>query len=65
MFRKTTLAKPYWLDTSSNDLIRELILDGKVMNQADLETLLDRGRVSAIIHDNVVLRDVAHKPETF
>ena len=51
--------RPYWIETSSNDLVRELLLTGPRGVQAGLETLLAGGTLDRRIDENIVLRDVA------
>ena len=51
--------RPYWIETSSNDLVRELLLAGPRGAQAGLETLLAGGALEERIDENIVLRDVA------
>jgi hypothetical protein len=51
--------RPYWIETSSNDLVRELLLTGPQGVQAGLETLLAGGTLGKPIDENIVLRDIA------
>ena len=51
--------RPYWIETSSNDLVRELLLTGPQGVRAGLETLLAGGTIDQRIDENIVLRDVA------
>ncbi len=51
--------RPYWIETSSNDLVRELLLTGPRGVQAGLETLLAGGTLVKRIDENIVLRDIA------
>ncbi len=50
---------PYWIDTSSNDLVRELLLSGPAGVRAELEVLLAGGAIQKRIEENIVLRDIA------
>jgi Predicted AAA-ATPase/PD-(D/E)XK nuclease superfamily len=50
---------PYWIHTSSNDLVRELLVTGPQGVRADLETLLSGGTIDRRIDENVVLRDLS------
>jgi hypothetical protein len=53
---------PYWVDTSSNDLVRELLLAGPGGARAELETLLGGGTIDKRIEENIVLRDLSSDP---
>src|SRR5262249_10208907 len=50
--------RPYWVQTSSNELVRELLLASPGGARAELETLLAGGTVDMPIDENIVLRDV-------
>ncbi len=50
---------PYWMDTSSNDLVRELLFTGPSGVRAELEALLAGGAINERIEENIVLRDVS------
>ena len=53
---------PYWIETSGNELVRELLLTGPGGVRAELETLLAGGAVEKRIEENIVLRDVSTNP---
>jgi Predicted AAA-ATPase/PD-(D/E)XK nuclease superfamily len=53
---------PYWIDTSSNDLVRELLLMGPAGVRGELEVLLAGGTIDKRIEENIVLRDVSTDP---
>jgi hypothetical protein len=53
---------PYWVDTSSNDLLRELLLTGQAGVREELEALLAGGTIDKRIEENIVLRDLATNP---
>ena len=55
-------AKPraYWLSTSSNDLVRELLQRHALDLQAVFESLLEGGSFERTLDDNVVLSDLHH-----
>ena len=55
--------RPYWIDTSSNDLVRELLLTGPEGAQAGFETLLAEGTLDRRIDENIVLRDLGSRPD--
>ncbi|MDJ0837465.1 MAG: AAA family ATPase [Acidobacteriota bacterium] len=51
-------ADPYWVNTSGNELIRDLIMKKDALSPRDLETLLSGGSVEASITDHIMLRDI-------
>ncbi len=55
--------RPYWIETSSNDLVRELLLTGPHGVKAELETLLGGGAVEKRIDENMVLRDISARSD--
>jgi hypothetical protein len=55
--------RPYWIATSSNDLVRELLATGPHGLRAELETLLTGGTVDKPIDEHIVLRDIETKPD--
>jgi hypothetical protein len=54
---------PYWIDTSSNDLVRELLVSGPEGMHAELEALLAGGTVDKPVDENIVLRDVSTRSD--
>ncbi|MFO0755974.1 MAG: AAA family ATPase [Byssovorax sp.] len=54
---------PYWMDTSSNDLVRDLLLAGPGGAPAELEVLLTGGTIEKQIDENIVLRDISRSPD--
>ncbi len=55
--------RPYWIETSSNDLVRELLLTGPRGVAAELETLLAGGTLDKRLDENIVLRDIASRSD--
>jgi hypothetical protein len=53
---------PYWIDTSGNELVRELLLTGTGGIKLELEALLAGGTIDKPIEENIVLRDI-HESE--
>jgi len=53
----------YWIDTSSNDLVRDLLLTGPDGVKAELEVLLAGGTIDKPIDENIVLRDIAGRSD--
>ena len=51
--------KPYWVNTASNDLLVELLVERSTLQQQELETLLAGGSVAQVIEENTVLRSLA------
>ena len=50
--------RPYWVNTSSNDLIKELVLDHGVGLKGDMEMLLTDRAIDKQIEENIVFRDL-------
>jgi hypothetical protein len=50
--------RPYWVHTSSDDILRELLVDGGRVDGGDLETLLGGGSIAKPVDEHLVLRDV-------
>jgi hypothetical protein len=55
--------RPYWIDTSSNDLVRELLLTGPRGVEAELETVLAGGTLDKRIDESIALRDIASRSD--
>jgi len=62
--RDDGVLRPYWIDTSSNDLVRDLLLTGPAGVRAELTALLDGEAVDKPIDENIVLRDLSARPDT-
>ncbi|MEZ4306586.1 MAG: AAA family ATPase [Polyangiaceae bacterium] len=54
--------QPYWLSTSSNDLVRELLELHSFELQPVFESLLQGGGVEVALEDNVVLAEIRKSP---
>lgn len=50
--------KPYWLSTSSNDLVRELLQRYALRLQPVFEALLEGGSIERMLDETVVLSDI-------
>jgi len=50
--------RPYWINTSANALLRELITRTEPAFQAHIETLLAGGTITTPLNENIVLRDL-------
>jgi hypothetical protein len=59
--RKDGEAAPYWANTSSNDLIKNLIIEGSSELKSDLELLIKGGGVNKKIDENIVFSDIDKK----
>ena len=55
--------RPYWVSTSSDDVLRDLILRGGAGLRGEMEELLHGGVVEKEIDENIVLRDVHTRPD--
>jgi Predicted AAA-ATPase/PD-(D/E)XK nuclease superfamily len=50
--------RPYWIQTSSEGLLRRVIFAHGIGQDGELETLLQGGQIHKTIHDRVALRDL-------
>ena len=50
--------KTYWINTSSNELIRNLITEGGSDLKADIAALINEETITREIDENIVLRDI-------
>lgn len=50
--------EPYWVNTSSNDLVYELIQEGGEALKQDVATLMDGGALTRQIDDHIVFREI-------
>lgn len=55
--------RPYWVATSSNDLVRQLLSTGPYGLRAELEELLRGNMVDEPIDEHTVLRDIETQPD--
>jgi hypothetical protein len=61
--RGDAFLRPYWIGTSSNDLVRELLFEGPEGVRAELSALLDGRSIDKRIDENIVLRDISANPD--
>ena len=54
---------PHWMNTSGNEVLRELVMDRGVLDRGEVEELLAGGSVWKIVNDHVVLRDAYQQPD--
>ncbi|MGN0715190.1 MAG: AAA family ATPase [Anaerovoracaceae bacterium] len=50
--------KPYWSNTSSNDIVRKMIEDADDATRRDLEMLMEGGTVEKPVHEDITYGDV-------
>lgn len=55
---RNTFAKPYWSNTSSNSIVRELIAEADDSVRAELEILMDGGTIEKPVHEDITYEDV-------
>ncbi len=54
----TQFALPYWSNTSSNSIIREMVGEADEMAKADLETLINGGTIEKPVHEDITYGDI-------
>jgi Predicted AAA-ATPase/PD-(D/E)XK nuclease superfamily len=54
---------PYWVGTSGNDLVKELLLHHAFAVHEDIESLLERGSIAKKIDENIVFPDLRESPQ--
>jgi len=54
---------PYWINSSSNDLIKKLLLKGDQRIKTELEELIIGKSISKVIDENIVMEDVQDSNE--
>lgn len=57
--REDVEPQPFWVSTSSNDLVKEQLQRRAITLQPALETLLEGGSIERVLDENVALGDVA------
>ena len=53
-----TFPKPYWSNTSSNSIIRELVDNADEETRAELEILMDGGTIEKPVHEEITYGDI-------
>jgi hypothetical protein len=56
--RKQKIPRPYWINTASNSLLRDIITRTDPDFQEQIETLLADGTITSALNENIVLRDL-------
>ncbi len=54
----TEFALPYWSNTSSNSIVREMVGEADEMAKADLETLMAGGTIEKQVHEDITYSDI-------
>ena len=54
----TKFALPYWSNTSSNSIIREMVGEADQKAKADLETLINGGIIEKPVHEDITYGDI-------
>ncbi|AOZ95528.1 ATPase AAA family [Butyrivibrio hungatei] len=57
--------KPYWINTSANSIIKNMMQNLSSRRQDDLQTLLMGKEVSSLIHDGVIYEDIEKSDDEF
>ena len=55
--------KPYWVNTSSNDIIKKLIMEGDAEVKQEIEVLLGGGTLRKTISEDVVFGNIQETPD--
>jgi len=63
MNRKNKIPRPYWINTSGNALLREIITRTDPAFQEKIETLLAGFTITTPLNENIVLRDLEHNEQ--
>lgn len=50
--------KPYWSNTSSNSIIRELVDEADFATRAELEGLIEGGTIEKLVHEDITYGDI-------
>ncbi len=56
--------RPYWVQTSSEDLLRRVLFTHGLGQSGELEALLGGGEIEKQVDDHVALRDLEQSPES-
>lgn len=54
----TQFALPYWSNSSSNSIIREMVGEADEEDRADLETLINGGAIEKRVHEDITYGDI-------
>ena len=59
-----TLPEPYWSNTSSNSIVREMIDDADEDTRRELEILMDGGTIEKPIHEDITYGDIHERMDS-
>jgi len=59
--RRPALPEPYWANTSSNELIKELVINGGLDVREKIERLISGRTIESVIDQNIVFPDLQKK----
>ncbi len=60
---KKEMPKPYWANTSSNDIVRDLIRHADSMTREELETLMAGGVLKKTLHEDITYEEIKDSQE--
>ena len=60
-----TLPKPYWSNTSSNSIVREMVDDADEDTRRELEILMDGGTIEKPVHEDITYGDIHESMDNF
>lgn len=60
---KEALPAPYWANTSSNSIVRELIEKADLAVRAEIENLIEGGTIEKVITEDITYEDIYHSEE--
>ena len=60
-----TLPKPYWSNTSSNSIVREMVDDADEDTRRELEILMDGGTIEKPVHEDITYGDIHENMDNF
>ncbi|MCM1541035.1 MAG: ATP-binding protein [Blautia sp.] len=55
--------RPYWINTSSNDIIKDMIAEADRETKGQIETLLNGGTLDIQVHEEITYEDMRDKGE--
>ena len=55
---RKALPRPYWSNTSSNDIIREMVQDADAKTRKELEILMNGGTIEKPVHEEITYGDI-------
>lgn len=58
-----TLAKPYWSNTSSNSIVKDLIKNADDTTRKELDLLINGGTVEKRVHEDITYDDIYAEPD--